>query len=65
MKKSMKENIISLIYGLMGIAACFAVLAGCSIIEQTDDYIKGFGCCILGIIIGVITNKLCEHTFNS
>lgn len=64
MKNSMKKNIIVFIYGVMGIAACFAVLAGCSIIEQTDDYVKGLGCCILGLVIGFVTNKLCEHTFH-
>lgn len=61
MKKSVKKNIISFIYGLMGIAACFAVLAGCSIIDQTDDYVKGLGCCILGLVIGFICNKLYER----
>lgn len=61
MKKSVKRNIISYIYGLMGIAAVFAFLAGCSIIEQSDDYVKGFGCCILGLVIGFICNKLYER----
>ena len=59
MKKSVKR-IISFIYGFMGIAACFAVLAGCSIIENQDDYVKGLGCCILGLVIGYVTNKLYE-----
>ena len=60
MKKSVKRNVMSFIYGFMGIAACFAVLAGCSIIEQSDDYVKGLGCCILGLVIGYVTNKLYE-----
>ena len=60
MKKSVKRNVMSFIYGFMGIAACFAVLAGCSIIETQDDYVKGLGCCILGLVIGYVTNKLYE-----
>lgn len=60
MKKSVKRNVMSFIYGFMGITACFAVLAGCSIIETQDDYVKGLGCCILGLVIGYVTNKLYE-----
>lgn len=60
MKKSVKRNVMSFIYGFMGIAACFAFLAGCSIIETQDDYVKGLGCCILGLVIGYVTNKLYE-----
>lgn len=59
MKKSVK-NIMPFIYGFMGIAACFIFLAGCSIIETQDDYVKGLGCCILGLVIGFICNKLYE-----